>query len=126
MKITRGNVIITGVPGIEKITVSADEKRIVIRSGCVPWEREWNVTELTQFRDALTEALNVTNSLPPELRVFGHDSPEPPADVKAVRDDDGDVWTRHENGWQCNKDWDVLPWVTVRDFALLTEVRDDA
>jgi hypothetical protein len=125
MKISRGHVVITDVPGIEKITVSVDRERIVISHGSGT-EREWNVTELTQFRDALTEALNVTNSLPPELRTFDSNSPEPPADVKAVRDSDGDVWAPRGTGWECNRDGDSLPWSAVRHYAPLTEVRDDA
>ncbi len=132
MKISKGAITITDVPGIEKITVGPRGTAVIKGDS---WDREWTVDELTALRDALTLAIAMATDMkvldsehaaqfvPREPRVF-NTWKKIPFDVMKVSDKDGDVWTRGSDRWT-SPNMDEMPIGYIVDrWGPVTEVID--
>lgn len=127
MKIENKGVVITDVPGISSITVTAED---ILIGGMRPGT--WALPDLIELRDALTAAIEQAQQMAPrppvgrEPRVWRYPvDRSTPADVTEVRDKGGDVWTWNAHEGQWISDEGVAPrltWEQLLDFAPLTEV----
>jgi len=135
MKITRGGITITEVPGFERIVMETTDDGPVVKlfDGL-------KITALTSdevgqlieaLRTAYAGALAMTGTTPAETlilpRAFGK-ADEIPSDVKHLKDYEGDVWHRLANGA-----WSIFPGSkgtghaideVMGDYGPLTEVFD--
>ncbi len=112
MKISRGDIVITEIPGIRSIVVtSGDDTRILIKPDGATIAQTWELDELTAFRDALSVAIDAatafkqgtgeTKPIPIPARcarVFGRGD-DIPSDILQIKDADGYVWTRRPERW---------------------------
>jgi hypothetical protein len=124
------------------ITVTGDQISVMQLAGIDPIAGEtipigMDREHATQLRDALTEALAMlgeNSAAPkgepgkPEPRVWKRDDREPGPEVRAVRDVDGEIWSRDPDGdgWVYDRDSSFsVPWNHILGWAPLTvaEVR---
>lgn len=133
MKIESRGIVITNMPGFERITVTAEGRAEIIYAGV--WAPRWfSLSELTEMRDALTTAIEHVQQMAPRSlagrkpRAWLRTEPatEPPEGVTRVRDKDGDVWTwdpdSSDSRWILVDYGLFVPWEWLLDYAPLTEV----
>lgn len=88
---------------------------------------QFTIAEAIEIRDALTKIIEFVSQDVPAMktfRIFGRDDPEP-ADVRLVKDKDGDDWYRNAAGVWTGEDGSVVKtWSHLLIWAPLTEVTE--